>query len=116
MREFLKFGLGCLVFFAVFAAIWISLENRKKLQRRLWIGGTALIGLILLTMGLRRHLAGDDSLRGGGKYGPQAWYQDIGAGCVLIVAAVAGCLTKPSKDEEPNQPPEPTAPSGRGSS
>jgi hypothetical protein len=100
LREFFLFVLSAAVLIAGFAAVWIFFEKRKKLQRRFFIGSVALVGAILLGTGLARHFTGDISPRGGGKYGPQFWYQNVTAGSLMLIAALIGAVTRPSKDED----------------
>ena len=76
------------------AVCWFVGQQTKKTKRSLLIGTIALFGLFLFTIGLGRHLAGDDSVWQSRRYGPQTWYQEAGAGAVMLLAALVGYLSK----------------------
>ncbi len=86
-------------FVVIWPIFWLLDRQKKKTKHRLAVGALALLGSILLASGLHRHLSGDDSFRSGGKYGPQAWFQDVGSGAALLLAAAVGYLARRKDDE-----------------
>ena len=100
MLNYLKFVVLIAIAFAVLLPIfWLLDRHKKKTRHRLAVGVMAILGAIMLASGLHRHLSGDDSMRAGGKYGPRAWFQDVGAGAALLLAAALGHLASRKDDK-----------------
>jgi hypothetical protein len=66
------------------------------------------IGGMHLSNGIRRFLSDDNSLRPKGRFGGQAWYQDVGAGLLIATIAIIGCGSYiEQKDKTAREKPSP---------
>jgi len=79
---------------------WVLVHSKRKVGTRIGIAFCAIFGALLLAGGTRRHLDRDGSYRRGGKFGPQAWYQDVGSGGLLLIASLAASVALEKNNEK----------------
>lgn len=80
----------------------LVLSHKNPARTPLMLFGVGIFGLLLLTVGVSRHLHGDDRLLGRSR--PHGWYQEVAAGALMIFISVYAYFSSGGTEKDGKEP------------